>query len=214
MARAWRALAPAASWPCPGTPSSRTCPWHSRAIIIPVTTASWPTTALPTSSRTASSAAARIGAAGERRWCGHARRTSWSRIGQLAAESDEVVGPALVGDRTRPQASARPASRAARYGADDGRLGPPCRQPESGADRTPRLCPQVWAARPRVCTLVDPCSTLGGLRCLTATGSGSSTTGPSLRPRQTAMATTRMPATRARGQTPSGSRLVSDWRPV
>ena len=37
----------------PGTPSSRTCPPASRAMTRPVTAASWPTTALPTSLRTA-----------------------------------------------------------------------------------------------------------------------------------------------------------------
>src|SRR5690348_16483743 len=41
----------------PGTPSSRTWPRQSRQITSPVTTESWPTTALPTSVRTASSAA-------------------------------------------------------------------------------------------------------------------------------------------------------------
>ena len=40
----------------PGTPSSRTWPRHSSAITRPLTTASWPTTALAISVRTASSA--------------------------------------------------------------------------------------------------------------------------------------------------------------
>ncbi len=35
----------------PGTPSSSTCPRASRAITMPDTTASWPTTTLPTSAR-------------------------------------------------------------------------------------------------------------------------------------------------------------------
>src|SRR5690606_13269347 len=40
----------------PGTPSSSTCPLHSRAMTSPVTTASCPTTALDTSARSALSA--------------------------------------------------------------------------------------------------------------------------------------------------------------
>ena len=41
----------------PGTPSSSTWPRQSRAITSPLTAASWPTTALPTSARTRSRAA-------------------------------------------------------------------------------------------------------------------------------------------------------------
>ena len=60
----------------PGTPSSSTWPWQSSAITSPVTTASWPTTALATSARTAPSAA--LGSSGPDQAAG--RRPGWGTL--------------------------------------------------------------------------------------------------------------------------------------
>ena len=72
----------------PGTPSSSTWPSATSAISRPVTTWSWPTTALATSARTASSASAGIGV-------GHDCRSFRSRVSSSAARETSawsVVG--------------------------------------------------------------------------------------------------------------------------
>src|SRR5215831_4667520 len=78
----------------PGTPSSRTCPRQSRQITSPVITESWPTTALPTSFRTASSAARGPAPAGRPALAGRPAPAAGAVAGMDAGTGAGSPGPA------------------------------------------------------------------------------------------------------------------------
>ena len=149
----------------PGTPSISTWPPHSSATSRPETAASWPTTALPTSVRTAASrsrALVRLGVC-----LGHGRRTSLSSSASWLARvirSWSVDGTAPAGPSSghdvldrRVRCAGRPRGR-----ATSGRVGgaepEPLGEPGPGG-RAQRLRGVAAVAGPAV----EPAPAAGGL---------------------------------------------------
>ena len=152
----------------PGTPSISTCPPHSSATSRPDTAASWPTTALATSARTAASRS-RASCRPSRWWASrgvaHGRRTSLSSAASWSARV--IRSRSVPGGAARGRAGRRPRRRAAGVAGDvadqRGRVG--VRRPGAAVRRRGPARPR--AARGGVAAVaglaVEPAAAAGGL---------------------------------------------------
>ena len=189
----------------PGTPSISTCPPLSRATSSPETAASWPTTALATSVRTA---VERL--TGGLGW--HAQLRSW--VVYLFLECGQVVGQSGQGGVVGHGPGASRSCTVARVAAGRARRPAPTsgrgrRTPGAGAGSASRRAggraQDAGGVRAVADPAVEPAAALRRLDGLDHHRSGSTTSGPSRRPRHSIVASTAAASSHRAGTSPRGS---------
>ena len=215
----------------PGTPSSSTWPLTSSAAIVPDSTPSWPTTTLPTSSRTASTASRREahprggvspvtaavdGSGNELVTRAHLVRT---RLRRSARRLDSTTSWSAVATSWSSAASTSPGSgeapprRRARRGRRSGVVGGDA---ELGAQPAIRLGAQDPAGTRRVVGALHQLSRRRRpARCPPpGAGTGSSTGRPGRMPRAMANTTNASASCTSAIHTPGRTRSASVWSPL